>query len=117
MGTILGVLFAPRKGKEMREKLKAEVKKGGYGAETLKESFIGIGKEVGAAAEGIYEQPVVKKHINKSKKKLYKFVDDAEKKLTDMHSSITGYTGFKKKPIRAVKRTLKKRSKTVKGRA
>lgn len=114
MGTILGVLFAPRKGEEMRKKLKAEVEKGGFGTETLKESFIGIGREVGSVAEKIYEQPAVKKQVNKGKKKLYKFVDEAEKKLTGMQSAITGNAGFKKKPIGPTKRMLKKRSKTVK---
>lgn len=110
MGTILGVLFAPRKGKELRKDLKEEVQKGGLGTETLKKNLVAMGKEMAATAETVYQQPVIKKHVNEGKKRIYKFVDEAEKKLT-------GYTGFKKKPIRSAAAAAgkkNKRHKTVK---
>ncbi len=96
MGTILGVLFAPRKGKDLRAKLKKEVEAGGIGSETFKESFLEMGKEVANSAEKIYQKPEVQKHLIKGKKKLYGFLDEAEKKLTGMQSTVTG---FKKRSI------------------
>lgn len=114
MGTILGVLFAPRKGKELRAKLKKEVKAGGVGSETLKESFLEMGKEVASSAERIYQKPEVQKQVVKGKKRFYRFVDEAGKRLTGMQSAVAGHTGFKKKPIGTDSRIGKKRGKVVK---
>ncbi len=111
MGTILGVLFAPRKGKELRKDLKEEVKRGGLGTATLKKNLLEMGKEMAASAETIYEKPAVKKQINKGKKRFYKFVDEAEKHLTGMGSTVTG---FKKRAIGPTNKHGKNKSRTVK---
>ncbi len=64
MGTILGVLFAPKKGKELRKQLGSEIKEGGIGAETIKENFIEMGEDMAKTAKSIYEGSEVEDQVN-----------------------------------------------------
>lgn len=66
-GTALGILFAPKKGKVMRDKIKKELEEGGYGLEAVKEGFIGMGKEVVDTAKEAYESDEVQEHIGRAK--------------------------------------------------
>ena len=43
-GTALGMLFAPKKGEELRKNFKTEIDKGGIKFETLKEAASKMGK-------------------------------------------------------------------------
>lgn len=66
-GTALGILFAPKKGKEIRESIKKERKEGGYGIETLKDGFVAMGKEVMTTAKTAYESDAVQEQLDKAK--------------------------------------------------
>lgn len=78
VGTLLGILFAPRKGKELRKQLKDEVKKGGVGAETLKKNFVEMGHDMAETAEEVYNMPEVQEQVVKGKKHVGKFMQEAE---------------------------------------
>lgn len=81
MGTILGVLFAPKKGKELRSELKKEFDEGGLGAETLKENFMEMGQDMADTAQHVYEKPEVKNTIDQGQKFVSKALKKAGKKL------------------------------------
>lgn len=86
MGTILGVLFAPKKGKELRTQLKKEIDKGGIGTETLKDNFIAMGQDMADTAHDIYEQPQVKDTIDKGQKYVKKVMKQAKGKINEVES-------------------------------
>jgi gas vesicle protein len=81
VGTLFGVLFAPRKGKEVRDKLKKELKKGGLGTETLKENFVEMGQDVAKTAQEFYDQSPLKDEVQNRQKSVGSFVKKTKRKL------------------------------------
>lgn len=69
-GTLVGILFAPKKGEELRKNLKKERQKGGVGLDTLKGAYKGLGKEIADSAKEGYQLPEVQKVVRKAKKGL-----------------------------------------------
>lgn len=91
MGTLLGVLFAPKKGKELRKEFQNEVSKGGFGTETLKKNFKEMGSDMADTAQEVYAMPEVQEQVNKGKKhvdtlmkKAEFHVNKAEQKVKDL---------------------------------
>ncbi|MEK7085405.1 MAG: YtxH domain-containing protein [Patescibacteria group bacterium] len=54
-GTALGVLFSPKKGSEIRKNIKKEVKGGGTGLHTVKDTLVEMSKDIGGTSKDIYE--------------------------------------------------------------
>lgn len=67
-GTAVGVLFSPKKGKELRQNFKKELKEGGTGLNTVKSTFKDMGKEIGDYVEHVSETEEFKKGKAKVKK-------------------------------------------------
>jgi len=88
VGTLMGVLFAPRKGKDLRNALKKEVEDGGLGAETLKKNFVEMGQDIAETAEEIYEQPEVQKQVKVGRKYVSGFLKTARKNIDEAKSSV-----------------------------
>lgn len=84
-GTALGVLFAPNRGKELRERIKADIKKGNYGYQPLVEDFKKMGGEVADTAKDVYSSDHVQKAIKKGKKTVQKRVKEL-KKAAERHT-------------------------------
>lgn len=80
-GTALGILFAPKKGKKLREKIKKEFDEGGYGLEAIKEGFIGMGKEVVDTAKEAYETEEVQEQIGKAKGMAEEYMEEGKKRV------------------------------------
>lgn len=116
-GTVLGILFAPKKGKELRKQLKTEVQKGGYGTETLKENFMEMGKDMKETAEDVYHQPEVQKQLKKGKRKMNEMLDVAEDKVHEVEGRIqkTGkkYMQLGQSKLKSVKRKVGEQLKNV----
>lgn len=67
-GTVAAFLFAPRSGKDTRNKLMDEIKKGGMGMDLLREDAKKVGKDFVETVKEIGENDEVKKLIKKGKK-------------------------------------------------
>lgn len=81
-GTALGMLFAPRKGKELRDKIQKNLKDGDIksgGQELLKDVKI-MGGEVFDAAKDIYNSKDVQGALKKAKHKAKKVYEENIKK-------------------------------------
>ena len=70
MGTLLGVIFAPGKGKQLREKLFKEIRGGGYGAKTIGNNFKLMGRDIIDVSREAYENPQVQEKLNSGGKSL-----------------------------------------------
>lgn len=66
-GTALGVLFAPKKGDDIRKDFKKELGQGGSGLKTVKSTLKGLGHEMGESAHHISESEAYKKGAAKFK--------------------------------------------------
>jgi gas vesicle protein len=77
-GTVVGVLFAPKKGKELRKDFKKEIEKGGLGVNTFKNAAKEMKSDMGETGQKVYgevsksdaykyAEKEVKKHVNTAK--------------------------------------------------
>ncbi len=81
MGTMLGVLFAPRKGKELRGQVASEIKEGGLGTKTLGNNFKEMGHDMVDTVHVVYENPNVQKQVKGGRKNFIKLIRDLGLKL------------------------------------
>lgn len=81
IGTVAGVLFAPRSGKNLRKRIKEDLDKGGSGLNPLKEDAKIVGKDIAETFNEVKESASVKKAVNEGKKKVNKAIKDAEKSV------------------------------------
>lgn len=81
-GTIIGVLFAPKKGSETRKMIKEDIKKGNFGVNAIKDTATGMGKDVGDTyseiSKEVSKNESLKKGINTAKDVAEKAKDKAE---------------------------------------
>lgn len=113
-GALFGVLFAPRKGKELRDKIKAERKKGKLGIAPLHDDLGHIGRELLAIAKDIYNSDAVQIIVEKGRKEVKKLSKDFVGEVHDFHYSrikplqreVRKKVQFMKSKIAVGKRTL-----------
>lgn len=67
-GAATGVLFTPTNGKKFREQLKKDVKKGGYGKDSLWKHFEGMANEIRETANEAYDGSKLDKKVSKATK-------------------------------------------------
>ena len=88
-GAVLGVLFAPKKGKDLRENFKKELKDGGTGMNTVGKNFAAMGKDIADTTKNVYESPGVQKPLNKGIKQLEKAGGELKDKVTGLFKKKT----------------------------
>lgn len=86
-GTVFGVLFAPRKGKELRGKIKENRKKGGLGFAPLQDDFKRLGGEIAQIAKEFYQSDTVQDVVEKGRKEFKKISKDMIGEVADFHYS------------------------------
>lgn len=80
-GVGLGILFAPKKGSELRKNLKDEVKKGGCGLDTLKGAAVDMGKDM----KDTYGELEKTEKFKQAKSEIKKHAKDAKKKAGEFY--------------------------------
>ena len=80
-GVGLGILFAPKKGSELRKNLKEEEKKGGCGLDTLKGAAVDMGKDM----KGAYGELEQTEKFKKAKSEVKKHAKEAKKKAKEFY--------------------------------
>jgi len=105
-GTVLGILFAPKKGKELREQIKKERDQGGLGTAALKEGFVGMGKDMAGSAKNVYESEAVQDNLSRAKAKAKEYAEMGKEKMG--HAAKDVVKGAKKFSKKATNFTKKK---------
>ena len=68
LGGILGLLFAPKKGVELRESFKKDIDEGNYGLNALRSALVGMGKDMKNFTSEVAKNEDVKEYLTKGKK-------------------------------------------------
>jgi gas vesicle protein len=91
-GATLGILFAPKKGKELRKKIKKELDDGGNGVESVKKAFKDMGDGIFKSCKDCCEseevETLVKKGKAKAKKTAKKAVKKGKAKLSEAEKKV-----------------------------
>lgn len=82
-GTVLGILFAPKKGKELREQIQKEREEGGLGTDALKEGFVGMGKDMAGTAKNVYESESVQDNLSRAKSRAKEYAEIGREKAQE----------------------------------
>ncbi|MBI2638021.1 YtxH domain-containing protein [Candidatus Peregrinibacteria bacterium] len=84
-GTLFGVLFAPRKGKELRAKIKDDRKKGRLGIAPLQDDLKHLGQQLASLARQFYESDTVQDIVVAGRKKVKSLSKDFVGEVHDFH--------------------------------
>lgn len=95
-GTALGILFSPKKGEDIRKNFKKEINSGGTGLNTLKDTVVGLGKEIGDSAKDTFEEVSETETYKQGVKKAQDYSGMAKEQLNKMIKEKTTSTQRKK---------------------
>lgn len=106
IGTLTALFFAPSKGKELRKKVKDEIKKGGAGMDSMKKEFKTMWGDMKDTYGEVIENPEVKKAIKKGKKVLENIKEEGKKVIDEVNENMNE---VEKKVERKKKKVIKKK--------
>lgn len=107
-GTLFGFLFAPRKGKELRARMKADRKRGKLGIAPLSDDLKNLGQEIAEFAKDLYHSQDVQDIVEKGRTKVKSLSDDLVDEVTDFHKTrIAPFRRDLEAKVREGKKTVK----------
>ena len=83
-GTVVGILFAPKKGTDLRKEFKKEIDKGGLGLDTLKETVAKMGKDISESGEKAYRDASKNESFKNAEKEFLKHARTAKGVAQDL---------------------------------
>lgn len=110
-GAATGVLFTPTNGKKFRDKLKKEIKKGGFGKESLYKHFQSIANEIKDTASESIKGTELEKAVKKTVKQATTKANSAKK---DVKSKVKKAKAAAKKSVKIAKNASKEIQKEFK---
>ncbi len=84
-GTALGILFSPKKGKDIRKDLKSEVDEGGTGLKTVTDTIVEMGKEIKGTCTECYDEIKGSEEYKKGKQKLSIYAKKAKNEVKKVY--------------------------------
>ena len=68
LGGLVGMLFAPKKGSDLRSSIKKDIDDGNYGLNAFKNAFAGMGKDMSNFVGEVGKHEDVKEYLTKGKR-------------------------------------------------
>ena len=68
LGGLVGMLFAPKKGSELRDSIKKDIDGGNYGLNAFKDAFVTMGKDMGNFTSEVTKHEDVQEYLVKGKR-------------------------------------------------
>ena len=123
-GAVTGMLFAPTKGKKLREKIAKERKSGGFGHKAVAKDLSQMADDIADMAQDVAKSEEAKQfwqkttdtveELSKGAVDLDEWVEEAHKKADLLKKAATKYAKEKKKYIEEVEQVAKKGVKKAK---
>lgn len=107
-GTAVGILFAPKKGKQIRDSIKDELSTGGTGLSSVKDTLVEMGKEIGGTCKECYSEIAQSEEYKEGKEKLKKYASQAKEEAKKAYKK-----NVPSKTRKKISKTVLKAKKTV----